>query len=61
MAIKKASDTREIPARLIPVPDTVSPQMQAIIGQSLDPSFNMAPATTAQWKAKGLKRRHNAR
>jgi acetyl esterase/lipase len=44
--------TRELPARLIPVPDTVSPQMQAIIAKPLDPSFNVAPATTEEWKAR---------
>jgi len=31
--------TREVPARTLPVPDTVSPQMQAIIGRPMDPSF----------------------
>lgn len=50
MTVETASNAREIPARSIPVPDTVSPQMQAIIGRSLDPSFNIAPETTAQWK-----------
>jgi acetyl esterase/lipase len=45
-------DTREVPARLLPVPDTVSAQMQALIGRPLDPSFNIAPKTTADWKAR---------
>jgi acetyl esterase/lipase len=43
---------REVPARSLPVPDTVSPEMQAIIARPLDPSFNIAPATTAEWKAR---------
>jgi len=43
---------RIVPSRSIPVPDTVSPQMQAIIAQPLDPSFNIAPETTAEWKAR---------
>lgn len=43
---------REVPSRLLPVPDTVSPQMQAIIARPLDPSFNTAPATLAEWKAR---------
>jgi monoterpene epsilon-lactone hydrolase len=46
---------REVPARLLPVPDTVSPAMQAIIAQPLDPSFNVAPETTAEWKARVAK------
>ncbi len=43
---------REVPARTLPVPDTVSPQMQAVIGRPFDPSFNIAPASTAEWKAR---------
>jgi len=43
---------RIVPSRSIPVPDTVSPQMQAIIAQPLHPSFNIAPETTAEWKAR---------
>ena len=44
--------TREVPARSLPVPDTVSPEMQAVIAQPLDPSFNVAPSTAAEWKAR---------
>jgi monoterpene epsilon-lactone hydrolase len=43
---------REVPSRVIPVPDTVSPQMQAVIARPFDPSFNLAPQTTAEWKAR---------
>jgi monoterpene epsilon-lactone hydrolase len=46
------SGTREVPSRVIPVPDTVSPQMQAVIARPLDPSFNLVPQTTAEWKAR---------
>ena len=46
---------REIPARLLPVPSTVSPEMQALIAQPLDPSFNMAPETADAWKARVAK------
>ncbi len=46
----QSAATREVPARVIPVPDTVSPQMQAVIAQQLDPKFNIAPETTAEWK-----------
>lgn len=43
---------REVPARTLPVPDTVSPRMQAVIGRPFDPSFNIAPTSTAEWKAR---------
>ena len=42
--------TREAPARLLPVPDTVSPQMQAIIARPVDPAYNVVPQTIAEWK-----------
>jgi len=42
--------TREAPARLLPVPDTVSPQMQAIIARPFDPAYNAVPQTIAEWK-----------
>ena len=45
-------ETRKVPARTLPVPDTVSPQMQAIIARPMDPSFNVAPTSTAEWKAR---------
>lgn len=48
--VAQSAGTREVAARAIPVPDTVSPQMQAIIGQPIDPKFNIAPVTTAEWK-----------
>jgi epsilon-lactone hydrolase len=44
--------TREVPARLLPVPDTVSPQMQAIIAQPLSPTWNVVPGTVEEWKAR---------
>jgi monoterpene epsilon-lactone hydrolase len=45
-----ATNAREVPARSIPVPDTVSPQMQAIIARPFNPAFNLTPETTAEWK-----------
>jgi monoterpene epsilon-lactone hydrolase len=42
---------RQVPARVIPVPKTVSPQMQAIIAQPYDPTWNVVPQTAAEWKA----------
>lgn len=47
-----SSGPREVPARPIPVPNTVSPQMQTIIARSLDPKFNIAPKSIAEWKAR---------
>lgn len=43
---------REVPSRTIPVPDTVSPQMRAVIGRPFSPNFNLAPQTPAEWKAR---------
>jgi acetyl esterase/lipase len=51
-SVAQSAGTREIPARLLPVPETVSPQMQAMIGRSLDPKFNIAPETTEEWKSR---------
>jgi hypothetical protein len=38
---------RDIPAKVLPVPDTVSPQMQAIIGQPFGPIWNVVPKSPA--------------
>jgi acetyl esterase/lipase len=45
------AQTREIPARGVPVPDTVSPQMQKIIAAPLPPTWNVIPDTAAGWRA----------
>ncbi len=42
---------REVPARTVPVPDTVSPQMQRLIGAPLSPTWNVIPKTAEEWKA----------
>ncbi|MCM3876194.1 MAG: alpha/beta hydrolase [Thermoanaerobaculia bacterium] len=43
---------REVPSRMIPVPDTVSPEMQAIIAQPPDLDWNRnVPKTPDEWKA----------
>ena len=42
---------RELPARSIPVPDTVSPQMQKLIAAPLTPAWNVIPKTTEEWRA----------
>jgi len=48
----QSAGTREVPARTLPVPDTVSPQMQAIIARPFDPRFNLVPETVADWKSR---------
>ena len=42
---------REVPAKVIPVPDTVSPQMQKLIAAPLRPTWNVIPKTVDDWKA----------
>ena len=46
---------REVPARMLPVPTTVSPQMQKIIGAPLNPNWKVWPQTPAEWKAQVAK------
>lgn len=41
---------REIPAKTIPVPSTVSPEMQRIVGGPLPPGWNEAPKDVEGWK-----------
>src|SRR3954452_5899619 len=41
---------RDVPARTIPVPETVSPQMQKMIGAPINPNWNVFPKTAAEWK-----------
>jgi monoterpene epsilon-lactone hydrolase len=40
----------EVPARTVPVPSTVSPQMQKIIGAPLRQNWNVLPKTGEEWK-----------
>jgi monoterpene epsilon-lactone hydrolase len=42
---------RHVPDHVVPVPDTVRPQMQAIIAQPYNPNWNVVPKTPAEWKA----------
>ena len=46
-----SSGARDLPAKAIPVPDTVSPQMQKLIGAPLSPTWNVIPKTADEWKA----------
>jgi len=41
---------RELPGRTVPVPDTVSPQMQRQIAAPLTPTWNVIPTTPEGWK-----------
>src|SRR5258705_4909796 len=49
-AMAQTPPARELPARSIPVPGTVSPQMQRIIGAPISPTWNVFPKTAAEWK-----------
>jgi len=42
---------REVPARSVPVPMTVSPQMQAIIAAPLRANWDVLPRTGDEWRA----------
>src|SRR5260221_69409 len=41
------AQTRDVPAKALPVPDTVSPQIQKLIGAPLSPTYNQIPACKA--------------
>src|SRR5256714_6703370 len=45
-----AAAARELPAKTVPVPDTVSPQMQKQIAAPLTPTWNVIPTTAEGWK-----------
>jgi len=45
-----SKDPRAIPARNIPVPNTVSPEMQTLIAGAPAGNWNSAPTTTEEWK-----------
>jgi monoterpene epsilon-lactone hydrolase len=40
----------EVPARTVPVPTTVSPEMQALIGAPLSGNWNVFPKSVDEWK-----------
>jgi acetyl esterase/lipase len=40
----------EVPARTVPVPTTVSPEMQALIGAPLSANWNVVPKSVDEWK-----------
>src|SRR3979490_3534605 len=41
---------RNVPARSVPVPSTVSPQMAKIIGAPLRTNWNLLPKSGEEWK-----------
>jgi acetyl esterase/lipase len=45
-----ASAPLDVPARVVPVPTTVSPQMQKIIGAPLRTNWNVLPKSGDEWK-----------
>jgi acetyl esterase/lipase len=51
---------RNVPAKTIPVPDTVSPQMQQIIAQPLRTAWDTPPTTPEGWKQLAESTRTNA-
>ena len=51
LAQTTAPAAREVPARTLPVPTTVSPEMQKIIGASISPAWQDFPKTAEEWKA----------
>ena len=50
LAQAPASGPREVPAKTLPVPATVSPQMQKLIAAPLTPTWNVIPTTAEGWK-----------
>ena len=46
----QAPAPRELPAKSIPVPETVSPQIQKQIAAPLTPTWNVIPSTPEGWK-----------
>ena len=45
-----APEPRQIPARSLPVPTTVSPEMQALIAAPLSSNWNVSPKSTEEWR-----------
>ena len=45
-----AASERDVPAKKLPVPATVSPQMQTLIAAPLTPTWNVIPNTADEWK-----------
>jgi monoterpene epsilon-lactone hydrolase len=50
LAAQVLAQTRDVPAKQLPVPDTVSPQIQKLIAAPLNPAYSQIPATPEEWK-----------
>ena len=50
-APERGTPGREVPARWLPVPGTVSPELAAVIGRPLAPGWDSLPASAADWRA----------
>src|ERR1700712_1694904 len=50
VATTASAQTLDVPARSVPVPSTVSPQMAKIIGAPLRTNWNVLPKTGEEWK-----------
>jgi monoterpene epsilon-lactone hydrolase len=46
----QTAGARDMPARSVPVPDTVSPQMQKIIAAPLPATWNVIPKSADEWR-----------
>jgi acetyl esterase/lipase len=42
---------RQIPARALPVPDTISDELKAFVGAPIPPNWNTIPKSSDEWKA----------
>ena len=50
VSLQALAQAREVPAKTLPVPDTVSPQMQKLIAAPLSGTYNQIPPTNEEWK-----------
>jgi acetyl esterase/lipase len=55
-----APGPREVPARTLPVPDTVSPEMQKLVAAPPQANWNDVPKTPEEWNAIGSRRGNGA-
>src|SRR5262245_4572867 len=49
-AARQSFAARKLPARTLPVPDTVSPELRAVIAAPYPPNWNAIPRNAAAWK-----------
>jgi acetyl esterase/lipase len=50
-AQQTAPDAREVPARMLPVPSTVSPELQQLLAAPIPGNWNTPPNTLEEWNA----------